>query len=573
MSEWAALIVLQGCPNEVWSVHRARERGPCAAGPPCAGPEGFCEPSVRIAAIDIGTNSVRCTVVEAPVGGPRKTLDDEKAYTRLGRGLTATGVLAEEAIDETIAALKRMLAIARQQQVDVVRAVATAAVREAANGARFIERARAELDLEVEVISEEEEGRLAYLSAASAIDLSGRSAVVDLGGGSLEIVRGTGRTIDFIASLPLGAVVLSERFHVEDPMPKRDRKRLRQYLRAMLAHAFDDELEPVATLVGSGGTIVTIAALIAARLDPGLTSMHTYVIRRAELVHLVAELERSTAAERRLMKGMPESRVDIICAGAFVVDEVMRAFGANELIVNARGMREGIVIDTIERAQGVVRPLDRMAAARDFARSCRADAAHAEHVRRLALELFDALVSRLRIAGDLDSARELLEAAALLHDVGYHIAYERHHKHSYHLISYAEIAGFKAREIRMVAAIARYHRGALPRDKHEAMQGLDRAQRRLVTQLAALLRFADGMDRSRGQKVQDLVIEQDGARLSIGLIGRAPLDAEVHGAQRKADLLEHVLGVRIDVHGIEAADAPLPDDRAAASRIEEEVRL
>ncbi|MCX8007153.1 MAG: Ppx/GppA family phosphatase [Coriobacteriia bacterium] len=502
---------------------------------------------MRVAAIDIGTNSVRCTIVEVPVGGPRKTLDDEKAYTRLGRGLTATGLLSEQAMQDTIDALARMLEIAGQHQVDHVRAVATEAVRSAQNGEEFVRRVFEQLGLMVEVISAEQEARLAYLSAAETVDLSGRSAVVDIGGGSVEIARGTGHHIDFIASLPLGVVVMSERYHTVDPMPKRDRKRLRERARSALAHALGDDFGPVTTLVGSGGTVVTVAALIAASLGIRTDNLQGFVFRRAELIHLLAMLRGTTAEERRAMKGMPESRVDIIQAGAIVLDEIMRAIGVNEIVVNTRGMREGIVIDTVERLQGVVRPFDRMATVREFARTCRADMAHAEQVRSLALALLDRLAERFDVP---EHGRPLLEAAALLHDVGYHIAYERHHKHSYHMISYAELPGFSARELRIVAAIARYHRGALPRAKHEAMVGLDKAERQLVVQLAAILRLADGIDRSRGQRVTAMTVDVADGTVIIGLDGEMPLAVEVHGAQRKADLFEHVFDVRVEVRDV-----------------------
>lgn len=500
---------------------------------------------MRIAAIDIGTNSVRCTIVEAPIGGPRRTIDDEKAYTRLGRGMTASRRLDDTAVDETLAALRRMLSIARQHDVEHIRAVATAAVRTAENADAFVRRAEEELGLAVEIISEEQEGRLAYLSAAESVGLVGRSAVIDMGGGSVEIVRGTDRTIDLITSLPIGAVAMSERYHTVDPMPADAMKRLRSRTRTALRHALGSEFGPIATTVGSGGTIITVAALIAAQRGERPASLHGHQIRRAELVHLLAMLRGTTAEERRAMKGMPENRVDIIHAGTLVLDEIMRAIGTNELVVNARGMREGIVIETLERLQGFVRPLDRVAAAYEFARCCRTDIAHAEQVRALALTLFDGLAQRLGLPA---SSRAVLETAAILHDVGYHIAYERHHKHSYHMISYADLPGFSAKELRVVAAVARYHRGALPKPKHEALAVLDKEERRLVSQLAALLRLADGLDRSRGQKVQSMEIGFDGPVLTIAVKGAEPLDAEIHGGRQKADLFEHVFQMPVEIH-------------------------
>ncbi|MBW6468150.1 MAG: Ppx/GppA family phosphatase, partial [Coriobacteriia bacterium] len=184
---------------------------------------------MRIAAIDIGTNSIRMRVVEAPVGGVRRTLDDEKAYTRIGRGMGATGRLSDDAITDAVAVLRRMMSIAEQHGVSHVRAVATAAVREAANAREFVDRVRAEVGLRIEVISAEEEGRLAFLSAAESVGVPGRCAVIDLGGGSMEIVRATDGQVTMIASVPLGVVAMSERYHQIDPMPKSEHRRLEKH--------------------------------------------------------------------------------------------------------------------------------------------------------------------------------------------------------------------------------------------------------------------------------------------------------------------------------------------------------
>jgi len=512
---------------------------------------------VRLAAIDIGTNSIRLRVVDVPVGGARRTLDDEKAYTRIGRGMSATGRLSEDAMDDAIVALRRMLSIAGQHDVTDIRAVATAAVRSAENAGEFVGRIRAELGLVVEVISAEEEGRLAFLSAAESVPIDGRCAVIDIGGGSVEVVHATDGQITRIASLPVGAVAMSERFHTIDPMPKEDRRRLAKHVRKRLAAALGDENEPVARLIGSGGTVNTIAALIAARHRLNLTSVHTFEIRRAELIHLLAPLSRSSALERAGMKGMPENRVDIIVAGAIVLDETMRFLGANELIVNARGMREGIVIDMVARERGVDASPDRMQAVREWGRRFHTDYAHAEQVCRLALQLFDFLRAPLGLVAD---DRQLLETAALLHDVGYHISYERHHKHAYHLISHSEIPGFTASEIRMIAGVARYHRGAQPKVRHESMSELDSRERERVSRLAAIIRLADGLDRSRGQRIDALDLTLTGSMLVVGVCGDGPLDVEVYGAQRKTDLFETVFGTSVEV--VEAGERVCPGTEA-----------
>lgn len=499
---------------------------------------------MRIAAFDIGSNSIRTRIVEVPVGGPRVVLDEERAFARLGAGLAQTGLLSEAAMDESVHALDMMLRIAREYDVTHVRAIATEAVRSARNGAAFVERLRAELGLEVEVVTGEQEARLALLSAVESLALSGSVAVIDIGGGSVEIVRANGRDIERAVSLPLGAVVLSEGYRTDDPMPEPAYRALGEYVRQTLAAALPADASPPAACVGSGGTVTTLAAIIAAERSPGLASMHGFTFARSELSSLRTRLAHTTAQERAAIKGMSDARIDLIVAGAVVLDETLRALGCDRVTANARGMREGIIIDTVERERGVVPEVDRLRAVRDFGRQCRHDVAHAEQVCRLALALFDALREPL----GLDAAeRPLLEAAALLHDVGYHISYEQHHKHSFHLISHTTLPGFGAPERRLIAAIARYHSGTLPKAKHEAMASLGEDEREIVSRLAALLRIADGLDRSHADRVTGVSAEVGEGAIRLEIAGAPPLDIEVHAAGRKADLAERVWDMRVEV--------------------------
>lgn len=500
---------------------------------------------MRLAAIDIGSNSLRCSIVDAPVGGRRVTLDEEKAYVRLGSGLSQTGRLSEEAMDEALRALDRMLRIAGEYDVHHVRAVATAAVRSAANGPAFVARVQCELGLEVEVISGADEGRLALLSAIDALALTGDIGLVDIGGGSVEVVRASDREIRHVISAPLGAVVLSDEFVTEDPLPRSAYKHLSAHVRQQIAGALSHAPSgPPGVLVGSGGTVTTLGAMIAARRGAGIPGIHGFELTAGELGTLRAVLSRSSAAERSRMPGLAPARVDLILAGAVVLDEVMTALGASSLLVNARGMRAGIVVDTIEKVRAVELAADRMTSVRAFGRSCGYDANHAEHVRMLALELFDQLP---QLRGLAPAARPLLEAASLLHDVGYHIAYEHHRRHSYHLISHAELPGFGPAERMQIAAIARFHAGSPPKLKHEALRDLAPAEQEAVLALASILRVADGLDRSRGRRVRHVSAQVAGDALELRVTGTPPLDIEVLGAERKADLLERVSGLRVAI--------------------------
>ncbi len=495
-------------------------------------------------AIDIGTNSVRSIVVEVPVGGAHRVIDDEKEMTRLGQGLDATGMLDPAAIERTVAALKAMMDIGRTIGVTEVRAIATEAVRRASNGEEFVQRLREDAGLEVEIISAEEEGRLVWLSASALVKEVPSSVIVDVGGGSVEVVQAIGAEPVSIVSLRLGARVLTERFIAEDPPSDTSFKKLKRHVRRTLRECVAP-LEPgVAVLVGSGGTATTIAALAAGLRGQRYESLQGLEVSRPEIMQLLGILSHSDVAERAALPGMPPDRVDIVLAGVLVLAEVMKLFNASSILVNARGIREGIVLDTLA-ADGAVDPVpDRRRDVREIGQRYRYDRDHAEQVTRLALSLFDQLAEAL----DLDPAtRPLLESAAMLHDIGYYIAYDRHHKHSYHLILHSGLPGFTRRERAIVAATARYHTKSLPKRSHESMVSLDPADRAVVRRLASILRIADGLDRGRGTRVASVSASDDGSVTRIIVTSDDGLHAERYGVEKKKDLFEETFGRSVEV--------------------------
>ena len=510
----------------------------------------------RVAAIDIGSNSVRCLVAEVPAQGPYRLLTEERAQTRLATGLAATGLLQNGAMDATAEALARMVDIAARFKADTVRAVATAAVRDAANGADFVDRVEGLTGVRIEVISEQEEARLAFVGALANFEVDGRFVVLDVGGGSLEVIRAAGSAVESDRSLPLGAVVLSERFVTRDPLPDKAYKRMRRWVRQMLATEFGEHPDQVPVVIGSGGSVTALAAM-AARVERwSYLTVHGAELTEAQVVQRLSGLRRMSLEERRAVPGLPEHRADIIVAGTLVVAEVMRLFGANLLRVNAKGLREALLLDTIEKATArKPRSADRMRGVLEFARRTRYEKEHALHVAVLSLSLFDQLAEPLGLdVGD----RQLLEAAAILHDVGYFIDYDRHHKHSYHLITHANLPGFSPRDVQIIASTARYHRGSFPERKHEAMRRLSPEDRVRTERLAAVLRLADGLDRSRTQAVRAVLVESADDVVAIALTGRMPLDVEVYGSQTKGTLFEKVFGVelRVTQHIAEAESVP-----------------
>lgn len=506
---------------------------------------GFRPP--RVAAIDLGTNSVRLIVAE--VEGPEgyRVLDDEREQTRLGAHLQETGRIHPDNGRRTLEALERMQAIARGFEVDELRAVGTAALREAENGPELVAAARERFGLEIEIISPEEEAELAMRSVRKHFTLGeGAASIVDIGGGSMEVVFTTAGMINEIHSMPLGAVRLTERFVTSDPIDAADWRALRS--------GIDRELEehigrpPFLTpdMIGSGGTFTAVASMAMYDRQGELGPVQGYSMTRAELDHQVRRLREAGLARRRRFTGLTAERADIIVAGAAAIARLAKRLEVNRILINDRGIRDGLLLEMISRRSPERdAPPDRIEAARMFARKCRSNVRHTGHVAKLAGSLFDGL---REVAGFGDEDRELLVAAAILHDVGYLIRHSGHHRHAYHLIRHSDLDGYSAYELELIANIARYHRRAHPSRKHESWKRVRRADRDRVRRLAGILRLADGLDRTHSQNVREVEVASIGPkRISLRVTAEEDPWVEIGDARRKADLLENALERSIEL--------------------------
>ena len=502
----------------------------------------------RLAAIDIGTNSIRCIVVEVDEQTGFRVLDDEKSTVRLGEGLAETGAISAAAWARAREALLRMRKIIDGLGVTYVEAVATSAVRKAGNGGAFVAAMREDAGVEIRVIDGEEEADLAALSARHQFDMANtRYGLVDIGGGSVEIVTATGIHIEEVFSLELGAVFLTEKFLTSDPISGKQMTALRKHLRKTLRRELAGQELALQRLIGSGGTITNIGGMVMARRKEQYDSVHGYEVLHSEVVHLLAMLERKTCKERGDIAGLSPERADIIVAGVAAVDALMHALGTNLLKINERGIREGLIIRSLMK-YGLWSIGDELrewrSSLRDFARSCHTDEEHSEQVRRLGVQIFEALEPSYAMG---PRACQMLEAAALLHDVGYFISYSKHHKHSYHLIRHANLFDFTPREIEIIANIARYHRKSLPKQQHENFQRLGSLDQDLVMKLGGILRLADGLDRRRSQLVRQLECRLTRQRLTIGLVGEGDLSVEIFGGQAKGALFEKAFARKLDI--------------------------
>lgn len=497
----------------------------------------------RLAAIDIGSNSIRCIVVEVDAAGKFRVLDDEKAAVRLGEGIARNGAISRAAWERAVDALARMKKIIDGCGVVGIETVATSAMRRASNGDAFIRAVADDIGLNIAVISGEEEAELAALSAQNNFDMEGKLyAMVDIGGGSVEVVTALGNHINKICSLELGAVVLTERFLSADPIRREDFLKLRRHIRKTLKAAFPVEEVPVQCLIGSGGTMTAIAAMVMARHKEGYGTVHGHEVFRAEVVHLLAMLLGKDLKERKAMPGLQPDRADIIVAGIAVVEELMGLFKTNLLRINERGIREGLILKGLREhslipAEG--RSKDWRDSILEFARSCYHDDNHPLHVTKLSLEIFDALASRFDLGG---KERQILEAAAILHDVGYMVRYSDHHKHTYHLVRHCDLFGFTPREQEIIALIGRYHRKALPRKKHDSYSNLAPQDRLLVKRLGGIVRLADGLDRRRSSLVTSLDCSLSKSRFTVGLNGACDVSVELFGGKKNGDLFEAAFG-------------------------------
>ncbi len=507
--------------------------------PPDAAP--VQAPRERIAAIDVGSNSVRLLVAEYDPAAGISIIDEMKDQPRLAAGVASTGCLSDEAMDRAIQALARMREVCQRRGVRRIAAVATAAVREAENGAWFVRRVRQELDIPLRIIDANTEAALSYRSVAHHFRLAGeRTLVADIGGGSLELVGAVDGLVELSLSLPLGAVRLTElRLPGERPAHK-EVERLRRYVRKRLRRGLSGREWAAATVIGSGGTFTSLGRMMQARrgLPPGDT-VHGVSVTAAELEQLLDLLASRSPEDRRQVPGLSPERADIIVAGLAVSAELLDWVRARSITVSAFGLREGLLLE-MAGARRIAAP-DPLRLFREFAERCQSDRRHVEQVRYLALLLFDQLAGEM---GCGPEERGLLEAAAILHDVGQLVSFRKHHKHSYQLITHAERLGLSARDRELVALVSRYHRRAGPRRAHPEFAALAPADQAVVRRLSGLLRVANGLDRGHTSAVESVSTELTDDALHIRIAPRligADLDLECWGASGNADVLAKLL--------------------------------
>ena len=522
--------------------------GPAPAGRAEAEPPA----SVRLCVVDLGTNSFHAVVVDAFPDATFAVVERRKAMVFLGEGGFATHRLTDEAMGRGLAALREIRAMGDRLGASAYLAYATSAIREATNGPDYLDAIREETGLVVRTITGETEARLIYEAVRHAVDLTEPSLLVDVGGGSTEFIVADAHGAHFLTSLPLGAQRLTEQFVTTDPVSRAEFRALRDHIRALLGPVFEAaRAHGVRRVVGSSGTLVALAQVTAAAYGDPEAPVHAQAFDAEHVRTITKQLMRSTYEERLATPGVSAKRAEQIVAGAVLLDVVLKDLGAERFVVSPDALREGIVLDYIARELQWIR---RLAPYRDLRRRSvyelalrlRFEREHAEHVAALALQLFDAARA---LHGRGEAERELLEYAALLHDVGYAISRRNHHKHALYIIQEADLQGFTPAEVAVMANVARYHRFGHPKPTHAAFRRLRPEDQRRVLELASLLRLANGLDRSHVRNVARLHATLDDEVLHLALHPLADPALDVWAARLGAALFEEVFRreVRIEV--------------------------
>lgn len=501
----------------------------------------------RMAAIDVGSNSIHMIIVE-PRGGGYRVLDKEKEMVQLARGSLGGEPLTAEAMLRGIAALETMAGIARRWEVDDILAVATSAVREAPNGRDFVERAEAASGIRIDVISGEQEADLIYRAVRSAVDFKGGTALcIDIGGGSIELVVGTDAEVYFAQSHPLGSIRLAEKFFRSDPpgaaeidaCRKHVRKTLRKTLWRIATVGFD-------FCIGSSGTITTLAELAGRQTDEAVASGLRW-LERGDLEALLDRLASVNAEKRVEAFGIEPKRAETILAGGLALLEILLAVDRRRLRACTAALREGLVETWLaesttrkDRSVGV-----RQSAVLELAERSECDRVHSAHVARLALRIFDQTRPIHKLG---DDHRELLEAAALLHEIGMHVSFKGHHRHTYYLIRHAGLRGFTNDQVMVIANVARYYRKSKPSAADENFQELSPDHRRIVQRLAAILRVAAALDRSRRQAIRDVGVDVGVKVVRFHVRPRLDPSLELDSARKRARYFSELFERKVEFH-------------------------
>jgi exopolyphosphatase/guanosine-5'-triphosphate,3'-diphosphate pyrophosphatase len=502
---------------------------------------------VRIAALDLGSNSFHLLVADAHPDGTFEPLVREKETLRLADVVAREGSIGPVASAEAVEVVGRFSTLAEAVDAQEIVACATSALREADDSASVVDHIESETGVRVRVISGKEEARLIFAAVRASVVIEPAPALaLDLGGGSLELMVGDQGGLAWSRSAKLGVARLTAELVRGDPPGPGDVRRLTRRLTAVLA-PMSIEIGTLGPqmLIGSSGTLCALVRMAAARRTGTVPpSVNQLPVRRKDLLSVQEQILGLSSSERQRLPGVDARRADLLPAGSLLLTTVMDLCGLDELVGCEWALREGIVLDAIGHHtqadwSGDPRALRRESVL-NLCRRCNWGEEHARQVGRLTLDLFDALAEIHHLGRH---ERELLELGALAHDVGEHVSVEGHDKHSAYLIQHGRLRGFSPEEVAVLASLGRFHRRGQPKLSFEPFASLSAARRERVLKLIALLRVADGLDRSHAGAVDtiDVKVEPTGVRLLVH--ARGDVDLELWGLRRKRELFERVFGI------------------------------
>ena len=515
----------------------------------------------RVATIDIGTNSTHLLIAKIERKLNTFSIElAEKSTTRLGERDPQTGELTSLAMNRAFSTLKRFKDLSESYKVESLIIAATSAVREAPNGKIFIAEIKKKIGLDVELISGAEEARLIYLGVLSGMQFGNKPhLVLDIGGGSTELILADSSEARALTSTKIGAVRLQREFIKKDPISSQNELFLRSFIRGSMESAIDKvskriEAGEIPVLVATSGTAMAIGSLLSNKENHMQSKLQGYKITKNNLDIIVSQLIKMTPSERSQLSSLSERRSEIIVPGALILQTIMNMVDVNEIILSERALREGLVVDWMCRNnylkdqlsfQGSIRERTVIHQAKRFG----VNSKRSKSVSEFALAFYDQTKGILH--NDNGEGRDLLWAAAKLYACGKRINISAYHKHSWYLIKNGELLGYSQSEHLMVAAIARYHRKSFPKKRHESWQLLvDESQRSLVADMSLLLRLSCSLDRRPEPLVSKIVIEANNKKVNIELIPNnlgQNLDLEKWSLTKAILLIKKIVDVDINI--------------------------
>lgn len=507
---------------------------------------------MKLAAIDIGTNSIHMVIVEVNTQSSFEVIEREKEMVKLGVGVFASNHISDRAFKLGLETIARYVRLADRLEVDEIITAATSAIREAHNGEDFLNEVVAQTGLYPRIISGKEEARLIFLAVRNSIALEqDKILVIDIGGGSTEAIVGDRSKIFFGDSMPLGVLRLLDMFEDKGAVGKEGKKVLQAHIRFVGEQTFK-QIHDLGfdRVIGTSGTIRTMGE--AAHLAAGgeaLQSVNAEAVKLKDLEELTQKLLDMKLKKRAEVEGVSEKRADAIHLGGVLLTQLLDMAGVEEITLCDASLREGMILDYLERhaleVAAVSEPSNlRHRKAAHLVYKYESDWEENRHIANLAGQIFDQ-TQQLHQYGNFE--REILEFAALLHDIGQFISFKKHHKNSRYILQRTDPRGFTDEEMLLIRHLVRYHCKSKPTKRHKKFKQLSKHHRQVVRLLAGILRIAVALNKTKNRRVRRVTCQISDETLEINVLGADNLEVEIWAASRCSEVLAEALQRQISI--------------------------